>query len=144
MIGRPDCLYYDSLGQDLEPARTVDDRIELTLTGEQIDVGLLNEVVQHGFSALSAEAAAQAAAGTTSLSQASQEGSKLFKDWPLLHSVDHALRPVDRELQFTDFSKEVVSRFLAPSLHSGDPFYRGSFFHNAWHIAKGICLNCPH
>jgi hypothetical protein len=148
VIGRLDCSYYDSLGQGLEPARTADGKIELILTEQRVEIALLNEIVQHGFNALRAEAVAQSPASILGLVHADQNVSEFTKKWPSSDSVERALRPPDQELKTAQLSADLAMRFLAPSVipgdRPGDLRYRGSFLHNCWHIAKGICLNCPH
>jgi hypothetical protein len=174
ILDRPENSYYDSLGAGLEPQRTSDDRIQLVLTGKGIELQLLQEVVSRGFNALSAEIGAEALEMVTDDAHGNQELGRLIQVWPTSRGLSDLLRPPDVGLHSEKLLTTINSRFVEtraeilpevgdedlPQVLSGGPSdvifvrlpktettslpVRGTLWHNAWHIAKGICLSCSH
>jgi hypothetical protein len=144
VIGRPGNGYYDNLGNGLEPRRTPDNKIELVFTEQHIDVEQLLEIATLGFNALSAEVGAETAVMATGRSYRNRRLRELIQAWPSSRNLGNVLSPLNSGPYPEEISEELARRFLAPGLRSWGNPYKNGVFHNAWHIAKGICLNCPH
>jgi hypothetical protein len=143
VLSSPDNLYYDSAGYELVAQRTESKTIELIPTEQQIDLESLRDLVLLGFNALSASIGMEAVTMITLGTPRTGDMSNLVKKWPPSEPSDSILRPADPALG-GGLLDELARRFAVPEFDEATGDTKGSLFHTAWHIAKGICLSCRH